>query len=317
MPVASMPLAGGDTGVEQTIAQMRRLIEQGKKDPQVHEYAAAIIRSCNVPAFDWNGEARAIFEWVRRNIRFTRDVYGKETLHSAPEILRLGIGDCDDFTILICSLLATIGAKTRIVTVSNHAEDPSQFSHVYPEVKIPNGSWIPLDAARRSPAFGRGPENYFRKRLWDTTSDDFIDIEGLQGPAGVSPAALPGAYRPGVVDPKWRTLRGTAPHGLGRYGLPALRALRSRGGLGDGSVWSSLPGIIATGGQETANIIAASRAAPTNLVPTTGGYPSATITPYGATIPSTFSPSIFAGVSTGTLLLGGLLLVGVVALSRR
>jgi len=318
LPVEAMPLAEGDAGVEQTIRQMRRLIEAGKKDPLVHEAAARIIRSSGIPAYDWLGECRAIYEWVKRNIRFTRDVYGKETLHAAPEILRLGIGDCDDFTILICSLLGTIGIKTRIVTVSNRGEDPEQFSHVYPEARVED-RWIPLDAARRNPYFGRAPENFFRKRIWDTSSDEYIDVQGLNGPAGVAPRALPGAYRPGVDDPRLRNLSHIGVQGLGNYGVPALRRQRrALRGLGDTPGWAaSLPAIITSGGQEAANIIAASRAAPQNLVPTTGGFPSATISPYGATIPSTFSPSIAGGISTGTLLLGGLLLVGVVALSRR
>jgi|GEM_PF-1514296 hypothetical protein len=318
MPVESFPLAEGDDGVQQTIRQMRRLIEQGKKDPAVHECAAWILRSANVAAYDWIGECRAIYEWVKRNIRFTRDVYGKETLHAAPEILRLGIGDCDDFTILICSLLGTIGVKTRIVTVSNRSEDPDQFSHVYPEAGV-EGEWIPMDAARRNPYFGRAPENYFRKRIWDTSSDEYKDVQGLNGPAGVSPRALPGAYRPGVDDPRLRNLSHIGAIGLGNYGVPALRRQRAtlRRGRGMGDFVTQLPGIITAGGQEAANIIAASRAAPSNLVPTTGGFPVATLTPYGATVPSTFSPSLTAGISTGTLLIGGLLLVGVLAISRR
>src|SRR5260370_32224116 len=89
----SYPLAGGAAGVAQRMAAMRRRIEQGKKNPIVHECAAAIIRSAGVPAFDWSGEVSAIYNWVLTNIRFTRDVYGKETVHNAPEILRLRIGD--------------------------------------------------------------------------------------------------------------------------------------------------------------------------------------------------------------------------------
>src|SRR5258705_297323 len=103
MKAESFPLAGGDAGIEQTVRAMCRLIEKGKKDPIVHETAARIIREAGVPSYDWGGEARAMFQWVLQHIRFTRDVYGKETLHAAPEILRLGIGDCDDFTILLCS----------------------------------------------------------------------------------------------------------------------------------------------------------------------------------------------------------------------
>src|ERR1700732_2130403 len=168
MRAQSMPLLEGDAGIAQTIQAMRNLIEQGKKDPVIHELAAQILHRGRVAAHDSAGEARAVGEAVYRNVRFTRDVYGKETLHAARDIVRLRIGDCDDFVILICSLLGTIGHKTRIVTVSNHPEDPEQFSHVYPETFV-NGRWVAVDYARRSPAFGKAPENYFRKRVWDTS----------------------------------------------------------------------------------------------------------------------------------------------------
>ena len=163
MRAQSMPLLEGDAGIAQTIQAMRQLIDQGKKDPVIHELAAQILHRGRVAAHDSAGEARAVGEAVYRNVRFTRDVYGKETLHAARDIVRLRIGDCDDFVILICSLLGTIGHKTRIVTVSNHPEDPGQFSHVYPETFV-NGRWVAVDYARRSPAFGKAPASPMPKQ---------------------------------------------------------------------------------------------------------------------------------------------------------
>ncbi len=274
MHAQSMPLAGGDAGVAQTIRAMRRLIEQGKKDPKVHEAAAVIIRSAGVPAFDWAGEVQAIYTWVLGNIRFTRDVYGKETLHAAPEILRLQIGDCDDFTILLCSLLGTIGHKTRILTISK-PEDERNFSHVFPQVLL-NGHWVTVDAARRNAAIGRNPENVERVRVWDTASDNFVDVEGLagpramHGPAGRSPNALPGAYPAYVADPRFRNLRGHSIRGLGRYGAAEVRRVLGGRGMGDDGVdWSAITQAISAGATGAANIISATRASPYNLFPTT------------------------------------------------
>lgn len=315
MSAQSVPLASGDAGVHQTIRAMRRLIDQGKKDPTIHEAAANIIRSARVAAYDWTGEARAIYNWVLGNIRFTRDVYGKETLHAAPEILRLGIGDCDDFTILICSLLGTIGHKTRILTIAK-PEDERNFSHVFPQVFL-DGRWVTLDAARRGAAMGRNPENVERVRVWDTSSDDFVDVQGLNGSdaAGGNPNALPGAYRTNLADPRFRNLRGHTIRGLGRYGAGEVRkALRGMRGLGDVD-WGAITDAISAGTTGAANIISATRASPYNLFPTTstgpkGGFPS------GGMIPGSTS-LVTGGISTGTLLLGGLGLVAVLALSGR
>ena len=332
MPVQASPLASGDAGVAQTIRAMRRLIDQGKKDPKVHEAAALIIRSSSVPAYDWGGEVRAIYNWVLHNIRFTRDVQGKETLHAAPEILRLGIGDCDDFTILICSLLGTIGHKCRILTISK-PEDERNFSHVFPQVFV-GGQWLTLDAARRGAAIGRNPENVERVRIWDTSSDNFVDVEGLSGhydrqslsgPAGRSPNALPGAYTPFVADPRFRNLRGHSLRGLGRYGAAEVRkALASMGrGMGqdDGVDWSAITQAISAGTTGAANIISATRAAPYNLFPTTSYNPAPNVartsplltSPYGALT----SPFGVGGISTTTLLLLGLGAVAVIGLGGR
>ncbi len=317
MRAQTIPLAFGDAGTAQTIAAMRRLVEEGKKDPVVHETAAAILR--RVRSFDWHAEARAIFDWVRQNIRFTRDVQGKETLHSAREILRLGIGDCDDYTVLICALLGTVGHRCRIVTIAGHGEDPSQFSHVYPEVFL-NGQWIPLDAARRNPGFAQAPENFYRKRVWNTTSDEYIDVEGLGATGAQTTAALaravrrrplgqyhparaPVAYRANVY-PRFRRLRSTPFLGVGHYGKPATQQL--------GVDWSDIADVITAGGETTANIIAASRASPFNLFPTTG--PGARV-PYGAPV-GPIGPSPFAGVSPTWLLIGGGLLIAVLMARR-
>jgi hypothetical protein len=86
-------------------------------------------------------------------------------------------GDCDDInSILLPSLLMTIGNHVRLVTISTDPRDPNTFSHIYCEAEAPNGEWIPLDCARRDPAFGRGPQHYFRMRRWSLTDRSFQDL---------------------------------------------------------------------------------------------------------------------------------------------
>ena len=317
MRAQSIPLAAGDAGTSQTIRAMRQLIDQGKKDPRIHELAARIVAHCP-PEYTPAGElaaARSIFDWGLANVRYTPDVTGKETLHSAWDVARLGIGDCDDFTVLFCSLLETIGKQTRIVTISSHAEDPDQFSHVFPEVLV-RGRWIPVDAARRSAAFAKGPEHWYRRREWSTTSDEYVDVGGLQGYAerhamGYQPAALPAAYRTDsnpIIRRAVSRIRGRAPMGQGHYGL--------------GIDWSGISSAIQAGTTGTANIITAERASP-YLFPTTAlNQPGrAPVYPYGMTPGSPYvvapGASIFANINPSTLLMLGLGAVAVIALAGR
>jgi transglutaminase-like putative cysteine protease len=335
MRAQTFHLADGDAGTAQTIRAMQQLIEQGKKDPRIHELAARIIAHCP-PEYLPAGEiaaAQAIFNWPLAHVRYTPDVDGKETLHSAWDIVRLGIGDCDDFTILYCSLFATIGKKTRIVTIASHAEDPRQFSHVYPEVYV-QGRWIPIDAARRSAAFAKGPEHWYRRQEWSSSPGGYSDVAGMNGytqrhAMGYQPAALPAAYRTDanpIIRRAVTQLRGRAPMGVGNYGLGALRRL-GQDSSSDGVDWSGIASAISAGTTGTANIITAERASPYNLFPTTSlnAAGRAPVYPYGmvpGAVPGSpyagaFPTSIFSTISPTTLLLLGLGGVAVIALASR
>jgi Transglutaminase-like superfamily len=262
-----MPLAQGDAGTEATIRQMWNLIDAGMKDSAVNRKAIEIVRG--VRQFDRLGEARAVYDWVRRHIRFTSDIAGKETLRSPREILTVMAGDCDDFVILICALLGTIGHKMRIVTVASHPADPSVFTHVYPEDRI-GRMFIALDAARRRPALGKSPRYHSRKYAWYADGS----MEDLQHPA-------PGG--------------GGAP-------LDFFAGIDGLAGLGqDGSFsWAQLPADITAATAGTANIVRAATAPnmPYGYAVGPGGYPVAS----GAYVASSL------GSYMPLLLIGGLLL---------
>jgi transglutaminase superfamily protein len=178
--VRRMSMPNGDRGTEFTIARIRELIHAGMTDQLINRQAMAIVHAAGVQPFDFVGEIRAIFDWVRRNVRFFKDIDGVETLRTAREVLTIRGGDCDDITVLLSSLLLTIGHGVRLVTISSDADAPGVFSHIYCEVEI-GGQWVPLDAARRDPAFGKGPRQYFRKRIWSLTDNNYRDVSGLGG----------------------------------------------------------------------------------------------------------------------------------------
>jgi hypothetical protein len=232
-----MSMPGGDRGTEFTIARIRELVHQGMTDQLINRQAMAIVRAAGVQPFDFAGEVRAIYDWVRRNVRFFKDIEGVETLRTAREILTIQGGDCDDINaVLLPSLLLTIGHQVRLVTISNYPDQPRVFSHVYCQVEM-NGQWVDLDAARRDPAFGKGPRSYFRKRIWSLTSNDYRDVAGLAG----------------YFTPS-----------RGRNGRPGMRR------LGDFSdILDSIAPVIQAAGSATANIITATN---TGIRPSVPGF---------------------------------------------
>jgi Transglutaminase-like superfamily len=174
-PISRVPLMGGDSGVAQTIDQMRSLVNEALTDPSFLRQAKDIVK--NVPAFDDVSEAQALYDWVRANIRFTKDPVDKETLYPPTELLQIRSGDCDDISMLLGALLMAIGYPARLMTVAANGDE---FSHVYVEGQV-NGQWIPMDPARSDSQFGVAPPSYTRARWWSLADSSQGDMPGTLG----------------------------------------------------------------------------------------------------------------------------------------
>ncbi len=128
-----------------TAAMIARLILQGARDFPVRQHAIGIFRAMRVRPKDRLGEVRALFRWVQRHIRYTRDILRVETLHTARRMLELRAGDCDDMTILLGALLLSTGHPVRLALAGFAPHRPHAYSHIYLEVLV-HGCWIPADA---------------------------------------------------------------------------------------------------------------------------------------------------------------------------
>ncbi len=165
-----LEIAPGDQGIAQTIDAIRQLVFDGVRDVDVNRTALQIVSSA--PAHNPGAEARAIYNWIRSNIRFTNDIYGAETLRPAREILLVRAGDCDDINgVLLPTLLESVGIQSRLVTIAADQTRPEVFSHIYAEANL-DGQWVPMDAAARSARFGLEPAEYWRRQTWDVTPDE-------------------------------------------------------------------------------------------------------------------------------------------------
>jgi hypothetical protein len=186
------PLLSGDAGVEQTINEMRGLVDEALRDPSIIRLATDIVRSA--PAFDDLAEANALYEWVRRNIRFTKDPVNKEKLYPPAELLKIRAGDCDDISMLLGTLLMAVGYPARLMTV---AAGGDEFSHVYVEGNV-NGEWIAMDPARYDSQFGVAPPAFTRARWWSLTDAAQGDLSGMLGnyPRYMAHVSGIGAYGP-------------------------------------------------------------------------------------------------------------------------
>jgi len=97
--------------------------------------------------------AKAIFYFVQQNFNYLNDPLTFEYYKTPQESLQSNSGDCDDGSILLSSLLQSIGFQTRFVFVP---------AHVYIQVKIPEAKsvykqekgWINLDSTCKDCEFG-------------------------------------------------------------------------------------------------------------------------------------------------------------------
>jgi len=141
------------TGTRGTLTTARiigRMIKDGAKDLYVRQKAIEIFRAYEVRPKNRMGEVCAIFDFVKRNIRYTRDIFRVELLHSARRMLELKAGDCDDMTILLGAMLMSTGHQVRLVLAGFRPRKPHSYSHIYPEVNV-RGRWIALDATVDKP----------------------------------------------------------------------------------------------------------------------------------------------------------------------
>ena len=293
---ATVPLSEGKPGTRETIDLIRRLVDQGIKDPVVRRTATEILRP--IPPYRDEAEVRALYQavisgWSSSDgtryapIRYTKHMVGKQTLQRAADVLETGAGDCVTVNaILLPAMLGAVGYHTRLVTIANNPEDPDNFSHVYSEAFVRNrgglgGRWISLDAAREDAAFGRSPDptQFWDVRYWPLT-------EGSE---------LLGSMRP-------------------QRFLVRKRRLFPRFGLGQDDNTSIL-----------ANVLAAAPAIETGAANIVRAANAPAYYPVGGAFPGTYpgipgggiSLSAGAGANTGVWIVVGLLAIVGLSLIRR
>lgn len=168
VPQTEEYIGTGDQAIFNTVTKMKDIISQSSKNPYIREWARKIV--ARVAVNDKKGEASAIFDFVRDNVRYTKDPMGFEYMQTPPVVLediRLYMegqgdrpaGDCDDMTLLSLSLLKSIGFPVAIKVVSFH--NHKKFSHVYGLAQVGH-EWICVDCVRPDQSFGWESQGHTR-----------------------------------------------------------------------------------------------------------------------------------------------------------
>lgn len=140
--------------IDERIDQLIEQISEGKRDPYIRQIAGQVLTGKiagieAVASRDWWGEAKALFEYTRQNIRYTRDPLEVELYQRPRRSLSQGIGDCDDQTIFLGAILQSVGYPVTIKVIG--LKGSNVFQHVYLLVGLPPHDpkkWEPLDPSR-------------------------------------------------------------------------------------------------------------------------------------------------------------------------
>lgn len=175
---ATDPL-NSDTSTVDTIHQMIALANVSAKEPLV----ASVVDSCLVSLSSHPNKrdiARAIWWWVKNHVTFREDeeIVAKELGYTDPNqellippitLLQMPqpMGDCDDHSLLIASLLKCAHIPCVYIAVAVDESDPNRFSHVYVKAWLDDERvWMVMDASHGTIPGWETTRQKFRVAEW-------------------------------------------------------------------------------------------------------------------------------------------------------
>lgn len=146
---------------QQTVEQMRRLVNGAMQYRNVQEFARKVMLLGIQPIAPTQNYENKLFDalWnqVRQTVKFKEDerlvhqgVDGRELLISPEVLLQMNqpMGDCDDFSMLIASILKLWQYQPSFITAAADEQYLNVYSHVWVRVQMrTTGQWLDIDAS--------------------------------------------------------------------------------------------------------------------------------------------------------------------------
>jgi len=162
-PIRIESLGFGAIVTSNTMEKMRQIILASIRNYQVRLWAEKLI---DFGPDDFS-KAENIYNFIVNNCRYVQDPVGLELLKTPPVSLQtIEVGghpalDCDDATILIGSLIMSIGIPFALRAVSFNDDE---FSHIYGLVYIKDRGWVATDfvAGKKGGEIGDEPQGITR-----------------------------------------------------------------------------------------------------------------------------------------------------------
>ncbi len=156
-------LTGGDFVMTNTsVPRNQILLQVNPNDPVVKQIASRIaVQSC--PSGARLCQAKAIYYFVRDNIKYVGDP-PDEYVESPAEVLYVGGADCDGHAVLLGSMLEAIGVHSRYVFMPGHVYNSAYLPDAKKSIRG-DDDYVELDATCKTCDFGELPPFQAEKTL--------------------------------------------------------------------------------------------------------------------------------------------------------
>jgi len=198
-------IPSGYAGTVATVREVNRLVNDDLSRPMVRLVATRLLIAAGVRSKDQVGEARAIYNFVVKRIRYQKDPVSLETVQAPTVTLKLGAGDCDDHSGLVAALALSVGLPVRFRVLGY---DSDHLIHIFPEIYA-GGRWLPADTTEPDRGFGWRPGRFPFEETFNVNREG-----GKMALAGGTLPVTQGAVKARIRAEVWKTLEGNWTAGL-------------------------------------------------------------------------------------------------------
>lgn len=156
VPSRILELPSNENEKAKYLAQIiKRIILRAQASRIIRTFTLKVLEDKKVPPKNRMGEIQAIFEFVRDNIPYRSDPTFLDTFVEPEQTVRdylfgqIRGADCDDKSLLLASMLISVGYTPRLVLSNSCKGCP--YTHIFVQVLNPKSkdSWISLESTEK------------------------------------------------------------------------------------------------------------------------------------------------------------------------
>ena len=153
--------------VHDTIEAIKRIV--AVQHPAVADIALSLEASEEAQTFE------NIWDFVRGHIQYQNDAKGVEQLRTPQRTLHDKVGDCDDFSILISSILTNLNIRHELIVAAYKKKN--DWQHIYPVAYDNKGNRYVIDCVPEIPYFNYEAQPIINKIIIPMKLEELNGVE--------------------------------------------------------------------------------------------------------------------------------------------